>query len=123
MQRLLRKAKKRGCHTVVALHHPVQPGVTRWDNGLKDRMEVVHVLEQEGPELVLHGHMHRPMEAVLFGSSRSIRVLGTGSASLDEPRTERRAQFRVLRFGTEGLEENTLYVHNDTRDVFEPLDP
>ena len=113
LESLLRAGGQMGAFRIVAVHHPVQPAVTRLDNGLVDDRPFRQVLARVGAELVLHGHMHRPMRALLAGPrSTPIQVLGTGSASLDSPRTVVRAQFRLIDIGDAGIIQDRLYVHD-----------
>lgn len=123
LESLLRAGAQMDAFRIVAVHHPVQPAVTRLDNGLVDDRSFRQVLARVGAELVLHGHMHRPMRAFLAGPrSMPIRVLGTGSASLDSPRSVVRAQFRLLDIRNTKLVQDRLYVHDAGSARFVQLD-
>lgn len=67
---------------VVMLHHPPQEGAAKKSKSLIDAAEFRDVIKRVGAELVLHGHMHRPMYANIQGADRKItHVFGVGSAS------------------------------------------
>lgn len=122
LEGLLRAGEQLGVFRIVAVHHPVQPSVTRVDNGLVDRASVHRVLVRAGAELVLHGHMHRPMETLLAGPrSTPIRVLGIGSASLDSALRSMRAQFRLIDVREGEFVGSRVYAHDPVEDRFVPL--
>lgn len=67
---------------VLLIHHPPQRGAVRSRHQLSDAGAVRQLLATAGAELVLHGHAHRRLDAVLTGPDQAgIPVLGVGSAS------------------------------------------
>jgi 3',5'-cyclic AMP phosphodiesterase CpdA len=119
---VLERAGRQGLYRVVALHHPVQPGVSRWDNGLADAKDLRRVVAEVGAELILHGHMHRPMEATIAAGNGRAIVYGTGSASLDAEESAYRAQLRVIEISSErAMVSCRLLVHEPSSDTFVPV--
>lgn len=84
-------AARRGRFRCVVLHHPPQPGVASRRKGLRDAAALVALLEREGVQLVLHGHLH---ESVVRRLGRDTRVLVTAAASSALARTP--AALRVI---------------------------
>ncbi|MCC5887761.1 MAG: metallophosphoesterase [Gammaproteobacteria bacterium] len=66
---------------VVLIHHPLQEGAARRGKELLDREALREVLGQYAVDIVLHGHLHRPVRATLPGRRGRIEVLGVSSAS------------------------------------------
>ncbi|WP_240554621.1 metallophosphoesterase family protein [Acetobacter cibinongensis] len=76
---LLRQAAEEGLCRVVLLHHPPVAGLVPRRKGLRQRKALQRLFQQEGAELVLHGHSHRG--SLSFIPHTHIPVLGTPSAS------------------------------------------
>ena len=118
--------REMGSFRIVALHHPVHPKATRWDNALLDAPKLRAVLEETGVELVLTGHLHRPFRESISGPDGSrIPVLGVGSASLDHESGNRRAQFRVLDVRKSDGNwhwSQELWVHSTETGAYRPLE-
>lgn len=66
---------------VVLIHHPLQEGAARRGKELLDRQALRDVLGRYDVDLILHGHLHRPVRASLPGRRGRIEVLGVSSAS------------------------------------------
>ncbi len=113
LRRILEREK--GSFRVLALHHPVHVGATRWDNALLDADALRATLQDVGAELVLTGHLHRPfVESIMGPGGVAVPVLGVGSASLDHETKRKRAQFRVLDVAPAGRSwtlHQELWVH------------
>ncbi len=124
IKKALDEAEDRFC--VIALHHPPQKDITRWDNGLRDAECLREIIRASGVKncILLHGHMHRPVSGLVRGSAGGNRVLvwGTGSASLNKKDSLSAAQFRILDFESGGLANNVLYVYKSSIDNFIPQD-
>lgn len=73
---------------VLLIHHPPLPGMTSWRRGLHDAGELKRVLEEEGAELVLHGHDHRQSLKWVEWRDGAIPVVGVPSASAAAPLTK-----------------------------------
>jgi len=83
---------------VVGVHHPPQPGAGHWHNRLTDAADFRKILARQGAELVLHGHLHRPLATKLPGPVDPVPVRGVASVSVSEGPPERLGQlyrFRV----------------------------
>ncbi len=79
---LLRDLRERGYARIVLIHHPPLPGLAVARKALDDAAQLRAILEQEGAELVLHGHNHRTMLHPLKTKFGTCNVLGVPSASL-----------------------------------------
>jgi len=76
---MLRKFGDDGLFRILALHHPAAKGAVGARKALTDQAALQSCLEEAGAELVIHGHMHRPLSMVV--GARKIPVIGAGSAS------------------------------------------
>jgi 3',5'-cyclic AMP phosphodiesterase CpdA len=85
---------------VVLIHHPPQAGATRWRKSLHDAARVRDALMTGGAEIVLHGHLHRPLIARLpVAGGRMVPVYGAGSASLCGGHGGPPAQYHLVTIG------------------------
>lgn len=83
LRALLRQGRHDGLFRLVALHHdPCLKGLRQWRKGLDDRSALGAVLQEEGAELVVHGHNHRHSMEMLMGPDGPIWVAGAPSASV-----------------------------------------
>lgn len=78
---LLRKTAEAGLFRVVYLHHCPVAGQEKWRKRLTDAANVQSVLEENGAELVLHGHGHRGHYNELQSKHGRIPVIAVPSAS------------------------------------------
>lgn len=106
--------RQSGFVRVVLIHHPPLPGLADRFRRLDDASELAQVLTQNGAELVLHGHNHRPMLNVVHGAAGPIPVVGAPSASASPGQHEPGAGYNLLRLS---LEAGRCQVHL-TRRVF-----
>lgn len=81
LEQLLPRLRQQGYFRVVMVHHPPQAGAIGWRSSLRNAEALREVLRRGGAELVLHGHLHRPVRAWLPGITGPIPVMGAGSAS------------------------------------------
>ena len=84
---------------LVAIHHsPAEPRARSRVRGLRDRKDLYKVLEETGAELILHGHEHLDLSAVLPGRDGQIPVRGIQSGTYDagEEAMHRRARYRIF---------------------------
>ena len=77
--RLLDTAAQRGLYRIVILHH--SPHSMGFRRGLSDADQLLSTLAGPGAELIIHGHGHRQMHAMLRAGERRIPVFGVPSAS------------------------------------------
>ncbi len=84
---ILAQLGREGYCRVVLIHHPPLPGMADWRRALHDAKAFRQILVKHGAELVIHGHNHRAMSAMLDGSGGPIPIIGAPSASLasDDP--------------------------------------
>ena len=82
---LLETAGQRGLYRIVTLHH--SPHSMSFRRGLSDAEQLLSTLAGPGAELIIHGHGHRQMHAMLQAGERRIPVFGvpSASASYDDP--------------------------------------
>jgi 3',5'-cyclic AMP phosphodiesterase CpdA len=78
---ILRELRQRGFFRILLIHHPPLPGQAEERKALIDAADLTAVLQDEGAELVLHGHNHRPMLTSLHSAHGPVNVLGVPSAS------------------------------------------
>jgi 3',5'-cyclic AMP phosphodiesterase CpdA len=81
---ILRDLRRRGYYRVILIHHPPIPGLTSRRRGLDDAQSLKMALEEEGADLVLHGHNHRHGRAVLSSRHGPVNIIGAPSASAPE---------------------------------------
>jgi 3',5'-cyclic AMP phosphodiesterase CpdA len=79
---LLGDLRERGYARVVMLHHPPLPGLAPRNKALIDAPALRNILENQGAELVLHGHNHEHMLNTVKSRFGTVHVLGVPSASL-----------------------------------------
>lgn len=84
---------------VLLVHHPPQERAARRGKELLDRAALRDVLSTHPVDLVLHGHLHRPVQGAVTSASASIPVIGAGSASTLGQRYSP-AHFHLLEFDT-----------------------
>jgi 3',5'-cyclic AMP phosphodiesterase CpdA len=93
---ILTQTGRRGYFRVVLLHHPLLPGQVSRRKSLTDAAALRALLRRHGAELVLHGHVHRDLQADLPGPTGAIPVLGLPATSAAHRCRERRACLRVF---------------------------
>ncbi len=96
LARVLAWAGQRALCRVVLIHHPPVPGLEKWRKRLRDAAAVGHILNEQGAELVLHGHSHRPRQSWLnYAGKAQIPVIGLPSASSIHRDPERTARYNL----------------------------
>lgn len=97
-RQLLAGERCRGRFRLVVLHHPPHRAHVRWTARLVDRRAFVAMLGRVGADLVVHGHLHRPLLRQLDGPVGPIPVIGVGSGTWLSPSDPtRRAQYNLYR--------------------------
>ena len=106
--------------SILMIHHPVQEGAARRGKELLDRAALRQALDGQPVDLILHGHLHRPVRATLQGSRGPTDILGAGSASA-LGRRYAPAHFHLLEFDANDRRTMSLrHGHYDVgRDAFE----
>jgi 3',5'-cyclic AMP phosphodiesterase CpdA len=94
----------RGCFRLVVLHHAPHKAFVKWHNRLTDAAAFADLLRATGAELVVHGHLHRPLRESLPGPDGSVPVVGVGSATWLSPKDPaRRAQYNLYEIADRSL--------------------
>ena len=78
----LKSLRERGFYRAVMIHHPPAPGIAHPLRSLSDAAELKAILEQEGAELVIHGHNHTRSLNWLDSPYGSVPIIGVPSASM-----------------------------------------
>jgi 3',5'-cyclic AMP phosphodiesterase CpdA len=79
---ILRQLAKDDLFRIVVVHHPpISASAARW-NRLLDGKALQEVLQGDGAELVLHGHLHQRSIRYLEGENGITPIVGVPSASL-----------------------------------------
>lgn len=82
----LKTLHERGFYRVVMIHHPPMPGISHPQRALADVGKICAVLQNEGAELVIHGHNHTRSLNFIEAKSGKIPVVGVPSASMSGTR-------------------------------------
>ncbi len=112
------KADQRPCFLMI--HHPPQDGAASRRRALSDRKKLQELLARLPVDLVLHGHLHYPIRAMLDCPSGPIPVLGAASASTIGKRKSA-AHFHVIEIETRaGRPRMTVqhYHYNTESEIF-----
>ena len=78
----LKSLRERGFYRAVMIHHPPAPGLAHPRRSLSDAAELKLILEQEGADLVIHGHNHTRSLNWLSSNHGAIPIIGVPSASM-----------------------------------------
>ncbi|MCA3559858.1 MAG: metallophosphoesterase [Aestuariivirga sp.] len=97
LSQLLRDLRERGYARVVMIHHPPLPGLAQPRKALIDSSLLRAVLEDQGAELVLHGHNHQHMANSFLSRFGVVHVLGVPSASAAQNRRHPLAAWNLYR--------------------------
>ncbi len=84
LREILKSLRGRGFYRAVLIHHPPAPGLAHPLRSLSDAAELKTILEEQGAELVLHGHNHTRSLAWLDSIHGPVPVIGVPSASMTD---------------------------------------
>jgi 3',5'-cyclic AMP phosphodiesterase CpdA len=115
-------ARHAGRFRVVALHHPPVDNRHAILRGLRDRGRLQAVLARAGAELVIHGHEHRDVRALIPGPAGGIPVVGVGSATYADRRRDRRSRYNLYHVEGGRLATIETRVHDEETGRYLPLD-
>jgi 3',5'-cyclic AMP phosphodiesterase CpdA len=79
---LLRDLRERGYARVLMIHHPPLPGLAAERKALTDATELRRIVEDEGADLLIHGHNHQAMVNAFATRFGTAHVIGVPSASM-----------------------------------------
>ncbi len=96
--------------SLLLVHHAPQDGAAKPRRALADRKELQAVLKRTPVDLVLHGHLHYPVQAELEGPDDTIPVLGAASASAIGGRKSV-AHYHLLEVETQGGQTQITVQH------------
>jgi 3',5'-cyclic AMP phosphodiesterase CpdA len=120
MEVFLATLRREDIFRLVLIHHPPLPGQASKFRGLRDVVSVYSSLDQEGAELIIHGHNHHNMVEVRSWYASDALIVGAPSASLGRPyKGEPLARYNLYRI--EG--ENPWTVELIGRGLAEPEGP
>jgi 3',5'-cyclic AMP phosphodiesterase CpdA len=94
---LLAAAGQRSLYRVVLIHHAPAAGMVSAHKRLSDADDFARLLQQQGAELILHGHTHQRLRTCLPGPQAPIPVIGASSASATQKDPLQCAGFGVVR--------------------------
>lgn len=117
---LLHDTAAQGLFRVVYLHHPPFPGMEKWRKNLRDSRALADTIEQQGAELVLHGHRHRWQLQNYNDAGRPVPVVAAASASAQGIHGEVASynHFRVSKSGDTWLVEVENRVYDTLKNCF-----
>ncbi len=78
---LLEETRAQGLFRLLVLHHGPVPGTYKRRKRLVDEKKFISTIQQQGAELILHGHGHKHVENFIAAGTNNIPVLGVPSAS------------------------------------------
>ena len=81
LRKLLKQTGDDGLCRIVLIHHPPIPNSTRFHKRLIGGQRFLECIQEEGAELVLHGHTHVATRAFVLGKNGDVPVIGVSSAS------------------------------------------
>jgi 3',5'-cyclic AMP phosphodiesterase CpdA len=97
LSRILAETGERRLFRVVLIHHPPLAETLGWRKRLTDGSALRNTLEEQGVELVLHGHAHRATRGWITTAAGSAPVIGVPSASAIGHKPGRRARYNLCR--------------------------
>jgi hypothetical protein len=77
----LANLRNRGFYRILMIHHPPLPGLAKRRKALTDAADLAGVLQDEGCDLVVHGHNHETMRNRLASRHGPVNILGAPSAT------------------------------------------
>ena len=106
----LGKPEFQGLTRVILVHHcPVGKRGKSKVRGLLDRQKLFDIIEEEGAEMVLHGHEHLNLQQEIPGKDQGVvPVHGIQSGTYEAGSDRRRARYRIYEFGADGQITNEM---------------
>ena len=108
---------------LIAIHHsPAEPRARSRIRGLRDRSGLYKVLEETGAELILHGHEHLDLSAMLPGRDGEVPVRGIQAGTYDAGEASRhlRARYRIYDISDSCAEGRRPSVSSEELRIWDP---
>jgi 3',5'-cyclic AMP phosphodiesterase CpdA len=105
LAKLLERPEVKARTVVLALHHPVVRSASRmkhYTDGLRDAPALLSVLRTLDHGLVVHGHLHRRVQATITTTAGRLLQVGATSASLHHADADRMAGFNLYQVDDAG---------------------
>jgi len=77
----LKNLRTKGFYRILMIHHPPLPGLARQRKALTDAQGLKDILDDEGCDLVVHGHNHTAMHNILTSRHGPVHILGVPAAT------------------------------------------
>jgi len=81
LAKTLKNLRTKGFYRILMIHHPPLPGLAKQRKALTDAQSLKDVLDDEGCDLVVHGHNHSTMHNTLTSRHGPVHILGVPSAT------------------------------------------
>ena len=81
LSKTLSNLRTKGFYRILMIHHPPLPGLARRRKALTDAKRLKDILDDEGCDLVVHGHNHTTMHNTLSSRYGPVHILGVPSAT------------------------------------------
>lgn len=111
-------------YKIVMIHHPPLSGVTSWRRGLHGVKKFQEFLKKHDINMVLYGHLHRPLFHKMSYQNKDLLFLGAGSASSNGHKM-RPAQYYLIQVddsrGPKKVDIRSR-AYNPDKDMFEEVD-
>ena len=112
LEAMLADAADKGLPRVVMIHHPVHSGATKVRKKLTNSREFRAVIDKAGAELILYGHLHKPLRTSIPANGGLAAIRGAGSASASGFDGTRPAHYHVIRV----TDKNTFEIEHRAYD-------
>ena len=95
--KILTETARQGLFRVLLIHHPPISGIVSWRKRLTDAKAFRSIVQQNGAELILHGHAHHRSHEQIKTSDGQAHVIGISSASAVAGDSKRRARYHLYK--------------------------
>lgn len=92
---ILKDCEQKKLFRIVALHHGPLRQSNKWRKRLTDAQKFREIIQENGAELILHGHGHHAVTDGLAIPDKSIPVIGVASASALSSEKDRAASYNL----------------------------
>jgi 3',5'-cyclic AMP phosphodiesterase CpdA len=116
---------QQGFYRVVMIHHPPLPGQNTPRKALTDAAALKAVLQEQGCNLVIHGHNHKSMLTWLDTKGGAVPIIGAPSASINGDEKHEAAgwnHYHIRRTQNRWLTDMTAFRWNRASQLVEQRD-